>query len=233
MRILVTRAEDEAGELAKLLAARGHQTIIAPLLAIRFEDGADISLAGVQAVLASSANGVRALAQRTKDRGVPVFAVGPQTAEAARIAGFADVRSADGDAIALANATSRWADPKKGALLHATGVDRDGRLGAALREKGFDVRVATLYEAVGATALPKPAADALQSARLDAALFFSPRSATLFRDCTMREGLAESCRTVMAVAISKAAAAALAPLAFREIRIAKAPNQDALLACLG
>jgi uroporphyrinogen-III synthase len=232
MRVLVTRAKDEAEDLALLLAARGHRAIIAPLLEIRFEDGPPLELDGVQAILATSANGVRALVRRTARRDIPVFAVGPQTAEAARAAGFS-VRNADGDALALARAASLWAEPAKGALLHPTGADMEGRLGPALREKGFDVRVFTLYEAVGASELPKEAADALSRGDLDAALFYSPRSATLFRDCTMRAGLAGCCNTVTAVAISKAASAALAPLSFKEMRIAAAPNQDALLASLG
>ncbi len=69
-----------------------------PLLSVRFHDGPPLALDGAQAILATSANGVRALARRSRARDLPVFAVGPQTAEAAREAGFANVKSADGDA---------------------------------------------------------------------------------------------------------------------------------------
>ncbi len=84
MRVLVTRPKEDAEETAQLLAARGHQALVAPLLETRFFDGAALTLEGVQAVLATSANGVRALARRTARRDVPLFAVGPQTAEAAK-----------------------------------------------------------------------------------------------------------------------------------------------------
>ena len=121
MRILITRPRDDAVPFARMLAERGHDAVIAPLLEIHFPDGAEISLDGVQAILATSANGVRAIARRTQRRDVALFAVGPQTAEAAQPLGFATVRNANGDGAALARAAGEWASPHKGVLLHAAG----------------------------------------------------------------------------------------------------------------
>src|SRR5277367_2328472 len=115
MRVLVTRPKDDAEETAAKLRARGHAVLVAPLIEIRFADGPEISLDGIQAVLATSSNGVQALARRTDRRDVPLFAVGTQTAHAARSAGFSTVKSADGDAHALAAATANWAKPNAGA----------------------------------------------------------------------------------------------------------------------
>jgi len=61
MRVLITRALDDAEESARLLVLRGHQGLVAPLLTVRFFDGPDVALDDVQAILATSANGVRAL----------------------------------------------------------------------------------------------------------------------------------------------------------------------------
>ena len=65
MRVLVTRPIEDAGETEALLKARGHKAVIAPMLNIVFHDGPPIELAGVQAILVTSANGVRALSRRT------------------------------------------------------------------------------------------------------------------------------------------------------------------------
>ena len=70
MRVLVTRPEDDARETAVRLKALGHEPILAPLISIRFIDGPDIDLAGVQALIATSSNGVRALARRTSRRDI-------------------------------------------------------------------------------------------------------------------------------------------------------------------
>jgi uroporphyrinogen-III synthase len=232
MRVLVTRPLLDAPETVRLLEAMGHSALIAPLLEIRFFDGPPLSLDGVQAVLATSANGVRAFARRTDERALPIFAVGTQTAEAAKAAGFANVRSADGDADALAKAVAQWAAPDAGTLLHAAGKEAEGKLEPDLKHAGFSVRRETLYEAVAATELPAETADALKASTLDAVLFFSPRSARIFCECVNHLGLGDQVRSLIACCISTKAANALT-LVFQEVRIAERPNQDALLHCLG
>jgi len=226
MRVLVTRPNDDAARTAEALQSMGHQAIAVPLLEARMREGAEISLAGVQAILATSANGVRALARRSPRRDVPLFAVGPQTAETAREAGFTSVRDADGDAARLADAVAGWTSARGGALLHIKGSDAPGTLAGLLAAKGFTVRSEILYDIV-----PLEAREALEAAlarNIDAALFFSPRSAAAFRKSAAGLELSH----VAALCISDATAAALAPLGFREFRIAAKPNQDALLALL-
>jgi uroporphyrinogen-III synthase len=227
MRVLITRPEEDAARIAAILKSCGHEPIVAPLLKTNFHDGPDVSLDGVQAILATSANGVRALARRTERRDVALFAVGPQTEEEAHARGFASVRNANGDSKSLAAATRDWASPGKGALLHIKGADADGTLATLLKAQGFDVRTRVLYD-VADIGLPEVVRVQLANHEIDAALFFSARSARIFT------AAAAGCPldTVMAVCISTATAEALVPLAFRSVRVAPAPNQDALLACL-
>jgi uroporphyrinogen-III synthase len=225
MRVLVTRPEKDGAETARQLASRGHEALLAPLLALRFLDGPEVNLDGVQAILATSANGVRALARRTATRDLPLLAVGPQTAGEARKLGFAEVKSADGDAQALARAVKNWTEPSKGALLHVAGEGNDGKLAARLSE--FSVRREILYAVTPVNRMPPEILTWLGRGEVDAALFFSPRSAAIFRDLALKEVL--DLKQVLAAAISPAAAAALAPLLFREVRVAPQPNLENLL----
>ena len=227
MRVLITRPEEDAARIAEILEARGHTPIIAPLLKTNVHDGPDVSLDGVQAVLATSANGVRALVRRTQRRDVPLFAVGPQTDEEARSNSFTAVRNANGDSKALASATKDWASPEQGAVLHVKGVEADGTLATLLRADGFDVRTLVLYD-VADIGLPESARTQLSNREIDAALFFSARSARVFKDAVTDLPL----ENVIAACISVSTAEALSPLAFRSVRVASAPNQDALLDCL-
>jgi uroporphyrinogen-III synthase len=228
MRVLITRPKEDAMKIAALLKARGHEGIVAPLLKPNFHDGPDVPLDGVQAILATSANGVRALVRRTRRRDVPLFAVGPQTEEEARAAGFQNVRNAEGDSRTLAAATATWASPGDGSLLHVKSAEVDGTLATLLKAQGFDVRGAVLYDVAAVPELPQEARDMLVEKKVDAALFFSARSSQIFKEAAA--GL--SLETVIAVCISESTAAALSPLSFREIRVAEKPNQDALLARL-
>ena len=227
MRVLITRPEEDAARIAEILRVHGHEAIIAPLLKTNFHDGPEVSLDNVQAILATSANGVRALVRRTRRRDVPLFAVGPQTEEEARNHGFMNVRNANGDSKALGAATRGWASPENGALLHVKGAEADGTLATLLKAEGFDVRTLVLYD-VADVGLTNDAHAQLANREIDAALFFSARSARIFKDHA--PGLA--LENVIAICISTATADALSPLAFREIRVAAQPNQDALLACL-
>jgi uroporphyrinogen-III synthase len=231
MRVLVTRPIDDANETAALLRARGHDPVIAPLLEVRYHDGQPLHVDGVQAILATSANGVRAFARRTSLRALPVFAIGSQTAQAARDAGFTDVRNADGNDGTLAQTVRATAKPPNGPLLHAAGAEAEGRLAAALTAAGFTVRTEVLYDVPAVPELPAAARDAYPT--LDAVLIFSARSAQAFVDCVACAGLAPATTSILAVAISATAAKPLAALAFREVRIAARPNQASVLEALG
>jgi uroporphyrinogen-III synthase len=229
MRLLITRPQAEAETLAELLRARGHVALIAPLMEVQVLDGTDLPLLGVQAVLATSANGVRALAERTSRRDVRVFAVGPQTAEAARALGFVGVFSAEGDAAALAEFVADNLDPTKGALLHAAGAETAGRLSQALQARGFSVETIVLYEAVPVPQLPERAQTVLKDGTLDGVLLFSPRSAKVFASLVTEAKLAQACERVAAYCISAATATALNPVIFSRVTVAGAPNQDGML----
>ena len=84
LRVLVTRPGDDGIALSKLLEAKGIQTIIEPLLTIKYFKGPEIDLLNFQALVLTSANGVRALAKRTSRRDIRLYAVGAATATTAR-----------------------------------------------------------------------------------------------------------------------------------------------------
>ena len=91
MRILITRPIEDARPLADALEQRGVEVLIEPLLEIRHLEDAEIDLEGVQALLFTSANGVRAFAAVSPRRDLKALTVGDGSADAARHAGFTDV----------------------------------------------------------------------------------------------------------------------------------------------
>jgi uroporphyrinogen-III synthase len=232
MRLLVTRPREDAQTIAGLLQARGHDAVIAPLLEIRLHPGEMLPLDGVQAILATSANGVRALAARTARRDIPVFAVGPQTAETARQSGFSSVRSAEGDAAALVETVVAQLDPAAGVLFHAAGTETAGRVRQALAARGFKVETSVLYEAAQIERLPDSVAAELRGGTLDGVLLFSPRSARIFTALVQTAGLSEACAKLDAYCISAATASALGVAGFARVSVAGAPNQEAMLSLL-
>ena len=233
MRLLLTRPRDDAEPLAHSLKLRGHEPIIAPLMEIRFVPGPEIPLTGIQGLIATSANGIRALAARSKIRNLTVFAVGPQTAETAGLTGFTEVVCANGDSAALAATIIERANPANGPLLHAAGTDTAGRLSESLRQHGFRVETIVLYEAVSVERLPHEAGERLRQDTLDGVLLFSPRSAAIFVALTAKAGLSAQCERLTAFCISAATAKALSPLCFGRLAIAASSNQQSMLDLVG
>jgi uroporphyrinogen-III synthase len=231
-RALITRPAEDAAPLAEALRARGIEPLIDPMLRIETIEGAPVPLDGVQAILFTSTNGVRAFAARELRRDLPAYAVGDATASAARQAGFADVKSAAGDSAALARLVADERDPKKGALLHARGSHVAGDLAGALQGAGFEVRAAELYRADPAEALADETRRALAEGALDFAVFFSPHTAETFVALARAAGLADAVAPVTAVCLSQAVADAAAPLPWRSVAVAERPTQGALLATL-
>ncbi len=232
LRALVTRPRAEAAALAEALIARGIEAIVEPLLDIHYRDGPAPDLAGVQAVLCTSANGVRALARLSGERNVPLLAVGEASAARAREAGFARVESAGGTVEDLARLAGERLRPDAGRLLHVAGSDVAGDLAGALRRAGFAVERAVLYEARPAPGLSAPTTRAFSGGLVDFALFYSPRTATVFVRLAEQAGIAAAMRGVTALSISAAADAALAGLEFRARQVAASPDQRGLLAAL-
>ena len=232
LHVLVTRPRPDAVALAAELERRGHSVLQQPLLEIEIDANIPLDLDGAQALLFTSANGVRAFVARSGRRDLPVYAVGDATAGEARAQGFGNVDSAGGDVDDLAALVRRKAQPADGALLHVSGSAVAGDLSGLLTSDGFAVRREQLYTARTVTRIDAAVRAALSAGTLDAVLFFSPRSAAAFANLVQAAEIGDTCENLTAVCLSDAVAAALAPLSWRTVTVAARPNQESLLASL-
>jgi uroporphyrinogen-III synthase len=237
LRALVTRPEEDAAPLAAALAERGIDVTLEPLLSIRPLPQAPIDLTGVQALLFTSANGVRSFAELAGARDLagwrelPAFAVGNATAAAAHNVGFTRVDSAAGDVAALAKLVAERLDPKAGALFHAAGSAVAGDLAGLLEQAGFSLRREMLYEARPADQLSPATVTNLSNGWFDLVLFFSPRTAATFIALARAagEGVVSGCGKADARCLSQAVAPAARDLPWREVQAAARPELSALL----
>jgi uroporphyrinogen-III synthase len=232
MRVLVTRARAEAIRTAQELAKRGHEALVAPLSEIRFLDCEITDLTGVQALLATSSNGVRAFARCCHRRDIPIFTVGDATAATARAAGFVQVMSAAGDALTLIASVRKAVETGAGTLLHIAGRNSTPAFGEKIAEAGFDLRVCELYETVYRTQLPEEIVDALRRCAVDAVLVLSPEAGRALVESLRQDGLAATCRRIVVCCISAAAAATIQEIEFGAVRVAESPHLDAVLSLL-
>jgi len=210
----------------------GIDPIVSPVLDINFRARIDVELAGTQAIVFTSANGVRAWVPRRPERDLPVFAVGDATAEAARDAGFKKVHTARGDVDALAKLIRRKAKPEDGDLLHVRGIHVAGNLGGALKPDGFRVHDAIGYGAVAVDTLGEEAIAAIVSGAPVSVLVHSARGAKTFLDLLRKFGLHHWLGSVTVYGISGNALKPLEGAGFGALIAAPEPNEEALLGLL-
>lgn len=223
LRVAITRAQPEAESTAVRVRAMGAAALLTPLLIIE-PRAFDADVHGVQALLFTSANAVRAFAAASPARDRAVLAVGDASADAARVVGFANVRSAKGEVSALAALAKDRLDPAQGTVLHFSGAHIAADLAGVLSAAGFRTERRVCYAARAVEALPPGLAGPL-----DLMLFHSPRAAEIF----VRLG-APGSATLTAACLSPAVAAAAGAANWGSLIIAPAPREDALLeAALG
>lgn len=233
MRVLVTRPEPDASQTAKRLLALGHEPTVAPLLRIIFAPP-PVEIPEPAAIILTSRNGVRALARwpQTADwLNRPVFVTGLATADAARSVGFADVRTAAGNAADLADLVVSDIGKDGSSILYPAARDRSGGLLSELHANGYHVQIVEAYCAEMVMALDAPVREAIHSLAVNGVLIYSYRTAAAFRTLVDREGIADSVRQMAFFAISERVAESLRDLA-AEIHVAKTPEEESLLALL-
>ena len=225
MQVLLTRPAEQSHEVAAALAPDGIDCLIWPLTRIVWSDALPTVASGTNGLIFTSANGVRAMARTSPLRDLPALCVGARTAQAAREAGFSDVRSADGDARALAKLVRQSGLSR---LLHVRGADAAGDLAAWVRPAGIEVSEAILYRAEETGAPPADVAAALQGGTVGLLSIWSPRGARILMH-RLRE---LSPPQIPCLAISARAAAPFVQAGLAQPIIAENPSRAAMLTAI-
>ncbi len=232
MRVLVTRAEENATRSAARLRRLGHEAVVCPLTRI-VPLAAALPVLPFAAVLATSAHALRLLAADSLSQlaNLALYAVGEETARAAIARGFQRVTSARGDARALAALLNARHDPPAD-VLYLAGRDRKRDLEAILTQANYRVAVLTVYAAEEVALLTRDQADQMRLGRIDAVLHYSRRSAEIYCRLIEKAGLREDAMLLQHFCLSEDVAGPLRQLAASDIRVAARPDEDHLLAGL-
>jgi uroporphyrinogen-III synthase len=225
MRVLLTRAEADAEKSARRLVALGHQPVVRPLARI-VATGQALPPGPFDAVAVTSPHALHGI-DVCPISGLPAYAVGSQTALAARNAGFRTVREGLGTAVALA--AQIIADLAVGArVLFLTGNIRKTTLETRLIAAGLAVTIIEVYRV-------EPEPRGLQGDDLtgiEAVLHYSRASAERFA-AAVKEGRAvENARKAFHLCLSDDVAKGLVSLFPLPILVAARPEEGSLFALL-
>ena len=223
MRVLLTRPAEENARIAGMLEPFGARCLAWPLTRIVPLVRQLEVPAGTEAILFTSANGVRAFADACPVRDLPALCVGDRTAACARAAGFAEVQSAGGDAADLARLVR---ESGHGRFLHPR-----GREATRLPLDGVIVHAPPVYAAEPAGPPPAEVAEAFAGGGIGIVTVWSPRNAAILRDW-LAEARPPLGRTRL-VGISAAAAAPLGQSGFAGVLVADRPDAGGVAERIG
>lgn len=233
MRLLVTRPEPEALKLQAVLEEMGHEATVEPLLNVSFANADTIDLDGVQALIATSRNALRALRSTPilpRARLLPLFAVGEATASEARALGFEMVVTGAGTARELVTHIVAVVDPAAGLLAHLAGDWLAVDLRQELEPHGFRVVTSVVYRMVAATTFAEEVVEQLALGEIDGIILLSPRTAAVYTKLVRKHALADSVRALPHFCLSVAVAQRLEPLGRVAVVIADRPRLEEVLA---
>jgi uroporphyrinogen-III synthase len=220
-RIWITRSQPGADATAARLRERGFEPVVRPVLEAQTLEDIALDLTGIDALAFTSGAAITAFARLSPRRDLAVFTVGDATATLARAMGFAEVRSAGGDAAALASAIA--AAPQRPSLvLHPGAEEPAADLASMLAQAGVAARAQAVYRTVATELDRTPEA-------IDAVLLHSPKAAHIVAALVSR---GQAVRMV-AFAVSPAVAEPLRGTGFAALAVAPHPDEPSLLNLLG
>jgi len=235
MHILVTRPEADAAGFATQLEALGHTVSLDPLLQISPLAVPADCLSGAVGLIATSRNGLRALAQSPAldaATRLPLIAVGSATADLAREIGFTDITAGEGTAVSIVPLIEEMARKLPGPLVHIRGEVVAYDLAGALVPRGIDLRGVIVYRASPADTLQPSTRDLLASGKIDAVILMSPRTGATFARLAKAQGLADPARKAVLICLSQAVANAVEPLSPERVEVTERPETAAVLAAV-
>lgn len=233
MHVLLTRPELEARKMKARLEASGHRVSLAPLLNIVPCLPDELNFYGVQAIVVTSANAIRALERSpalATARTLPIFVVGSATAHEAERIGFTDIHAGPGKARTLADLVRERVAPANGSLLYLAGETLAFDLAGTLRAAGFDVTVAVAYRAFAFAELPPGIVRAIEAGDIEAVILMSARTSGVFTRLVKQHGLETAAAKLRVICLSPNVAAPIAELNPERIEIAGKPTAEEILA---
>jgi uroporphyrinogen-III synthase len=187
--VLLTRPLIAAEQDAFAWQRAGFKMVIAPLLKINFIPQTLPDLRDYQAVITTSAVAIQALSTLTERRDVLLWCVGQASATVAKSLGFKKVFTPSlseelppRPSFGLLTALLQSLNPRNGPIFYAAGAVVHLDLSTSLREHGYIVEKAVLYETQPElSSLPK-IQSFFEKPVIGGATFYSKRTAMIFKD---------------------------------------------------
>lgn len=231
-KILITRPQEAADRFSKELHGQGFEVLSAPMLVIRALEFDAPDLSPYQALIFTSANGVRSFCERVNGRDFAVYVVGKQTQEEAQDKGFQEIYTANGGTEELVAMIANEAPDQGRPFLHVRGVDIAKPLDELLEAEGFNVQNLIVYEADAVAEISPNIVSAIKNSEIEGVMFFSKRTAENFVQLARKNHLLDALKSIKALCISAVVLECVQSLQWSETYASDQPDRAGMLALL-
>lgn len=236
MHILITRPQEGATSLANQLQGLGHQVMIDSLIQLIPIPEHLLKLpplSSFEAIVATSQQAIRCLANLTPHRDFPLWCVGTESAKIAKKLGFQTIHTAKGSAENLVEKLLETLPSfLQKPILHVSGDVIRVDMVEALQTQGLIAQRVVVYKTQEAKTFSYETHHALKAGILEAVLFYSPRTARIFQNLCQAAQLEPSCASLTALCLSDSIKAEILGLPWKKVWVAKKTSTDDLLMTL-
>jgi uroporphyrinogen-III synthase len=228
MRLLLTRAAEDAARTRAKLEAAGHTVLVSPVLVFE-PTGEPWSHNQPEGLVATSSRAFSAIAEESPELlPLPLYLVGARTEAAARrhlYSGSVTVAANGAELVAILRNLPAMR------LLYLAGVDRKPDIEEGLAATLHRLMVIETYEAVAATSLTPETVVALRNGAIDGVLHYSQRSVEIFLTLAALAGIDPTMTTHLC--LSSDVAMPLRGIGCKAVHVAATPDEAGMRALIG
>lgn len=221
--VLITRPIEDATELADDIHALGYETTIQPFLIIEPVDVTLPDMTAYDALIFTSANGIKAFCAVDTHRDTPIYVVGQNTQKTAEKYGFSTIINADGSLKELESLLNNQEKHQKLLYLRARDIAHPLQTHHKMEE-------VIIYQSIRNHDIPSDLVTSIQNADFSHILFFSRRTAQHFvtfihHTPSLETGL----KRTKALCLGDSMLEFLEELPWHSIHIADMPNRQGMV----
>ena len=229
MHILLTRPLEDSKELILRFSSLGHKVSHLPVIKVeplKYDEPDYVQFKGV---IFTSSNAIKNLDSNKIDKNIECYCVGFATEKAAKLKGFQNIISAEGNVNNLKELVLQNFDPKNGSLLYVSGEVVSSRLDKDLISEGYSLKRLTNYTVLPTQEITEEFREELKASIPDIIYVYSENSAKSLLNLLKKYDLLDNWMDTNLMCMGEKASAILNEIKWKKIFLFNSGEEEFLL----
>ena len=229
MHILLTRPLEDSKELILRFSSLGHKVSHLPVINVEPIKYDEPDYRQFKGVIFTSSNAIKNLDLNKVDKKIKCYCVGSATEKAAKLKGFQNIFSAEGNVNNLKELILQNFDSKNGSLLYVSGEVVSSRLDKDLISEGYSLKRLTNYTVLPTQEIKEEFREQLKASIPDIIYVYSENSAKSLLNLLKKYDLLDSWMDTNLMCMGEKASAILNEIKWKKIFLFNSGEEEFLL----